>query len=131
MGDFKKGASRSAVQNYISSNWGVNFTGRGLAALRNALKKAVDSGDLTREGVRYKLNAEKRKAYVNLHRNLKRRRLQRKRSLKRKRKPRKRSLKRKRPRKSQQRKRPRKSQQRKRQKKKPKKKKKTKKKKPK
>merc|ERR1712080_95475 len=55
--DYHKGASRQAIKNYIEANHkkvSANF------ALRNALKKAVDSGALLQEGQRFKLPKEKR-----------------------------------------------------------------------
>merc|ERR1712142_1005538 len=61
---FNKGASRDAIQKYIQSNYNIVLTGSKmkLGALRQALKKAVDAGDLILDGRRYRLNPEKRKA---------------------------------------------------------------------
>merc|ERR1712080_476261 len=55
--DYRKGASRQAIKKYIEANHKKVLNPR---SLRDALAKAVASGDLTQEGQRFKLPKDKR-----------------------------------------------------------------------
>merc|ERR1711890_55586 len=55
--DYRKGASRQAIKKYIEANHKKALNPR---SLRDALAKAVASGDLTQEGQRFKLPKDKR-----------------------------------------------------------------------
>merc|ERR1712113_1339140 len=56
--DYRKGASRPAIKNYVEDTYSKVTTP---AALRRAIKGLVDNGTLTQEGQRFKLDQEKRK----------------------------------------------------------------------
>merc|ERR1712080_799349 len=55
--DYVKGASRQAIKKYIETN---HKEVKNASAIRVALAKAVEAGDLKQEGQRFKLVKEKR-----------------------------------------------------------------------
>merc|ERR1712080_119397 len=57
----RKGASAPAIKKYIAAN---HQEVKYVSAYRTAVKKLVDRGELVRDGARFRLNPEKRKAII-------------------------------------------------------------------